>query len=832
MTSAIPLELTTMLNDLILALRSLLRRPTILLTSVAILGLGIGATVAVFSMVYGVLVAPLPYTDGEELVVLEHGLGSDTSATVPFSIKEVQELQEQATAFEGVVEHHSMTFTLLGHGDPKRVSTGVVSAGFFEVLGARPLHGRGFLPSDEREGAEAVLVLSHPYFQEAFGGDESVVGQVFEMNNRPHTVVGVLPPIPQYPQDHDVYMPTSACPFRANAARQADSNRSAFRALTVFGRLADDSTSASAGAELSRLETLFAAENPETYPPERGYFLQHRPLDQVLVRDSRAALWTLTLAGVLLLLLACSAVANLLVVRGMRAAREQALRAALGASRALLIRQALAESLVIAVTGAVAGVVVAAGSLGLLRTFLRGYTPRAEAAELDFTVLFFAFALALVVAVGVTVVLEFTRSTGFTALREGTRALGGARSGFVRAGLIVAQVAVAMMLMAGTGLLIKTLHQLQTQHTGVEAQEVMTARLSLNWSRYPDPTAAAGLFEGILGRLDEDGRIVNAAMGSNRPLDGQSPFLQNLMVEGVATEDQEVAPQAARHTASEDYFDVLGIQVIEGRTFDRGDTMPADYDPAAPVPEGGLGGLVAVVNQATRDLFFDGRQPLGRRISLDGGTNWWTVVGVVDNVRHDLDEDPAPQVYTPLRQRGFANTLVVAGAAGVGEDELRRLITDTVRAVDPEQPVDAFATVAASLADLSASPRTVGRLLAAFALVALLVAAVGLAGVIAYTVSQRQREIGIRMALGARPTGVLAMIWRYGLLLTVIGVVFGLAGALAFGRVLSTFLYQTAPGDPWMLSAAVGAMLLVAGAATLLPALRAVRIDPTRALRG
>lgn len=821
-----------MFNDLTLAVRSLLRRPALLLTSVAILGLGLGATVAVFSMVYGVLVAPLPYADGDELVVVEHGLGTDTSATVPFSIKEVQELQDQAEEFDGVVEHHSMTFTLLGHGDPKRVSTGVVSAGFFDVLGARPLHGRGFLPSDEQEGAEAVLVLSHPYFQEVFGGDESVVGQVFEMNNRPHTVVGVLPPIPQYPQDHDVYMPTSACPFRANAARQAENNRSAFRALTVFGRLADDASSASAGAELSRLETLFASENPETYPPERGYFLQHRPLDEVLVRDSRAALWTLTLAGALLLLLACSAVANLLIVRGMRAAREQALRSALGAGRAVLVRQALAESLVIAVAGAAAGVVVAAGSLGLLRTFLREYTPRAEAAQLNLTALSFAFALALLVAVGVTVVLELTRSTGFAALREGTRALAGARSGFVRAGLIVAQVAVAMMLMAGTGLLVKTMHQLQAQDTGVDAQEVLTARLSLNWSRYPNPTAAAGLFEGILGRLGEDARVQQAALGSNRPLDGQSPFLQNLLVEGVAPETQEVAPQAARHTASEDYFDVLGVRVIEGRAFDRGDTMPADFDPAAPVTAGGIEGLVAVVNQATRDLFFEGLPPLGRRISLDGGTNWWTVVGVVDNVRHDLDEDPAPQVYTPLRQRGFANTLVVAGATGVGEDELRRIVTDTVRAVDPEQPVDAFATVAASLRDLSASPRTVGRLLAAFALVALLVAAVGLAGVIAYTVSQRQREIGIRMALGARPSGVLAMIWRYGLILTGIGVVFGIGGALVFGRVLSTFLYETAPSDPWMLGAAVGAMVLVAGAATLFPALRAIRIDPTQALRG
>ena len=820
-----------MFRDLRHALRSLLRRPVILLTSVAILGFGLGATVAVFSMVYGVLVAPLPYVDGEELVVLEHGLGSDTSSTVPFSIKEVEELQEQASAFEGVVEHHSMTFTLLGHGDPKRVSTGVVSAGFFDVLGARPLHGRGFLPSDEREGAEAVLVLSHPYFQETFGGDANVVGQVFEMNNRPHTVVGVLPPIPQYPQDHDVYMPTSACPFRANAARQKETNRSAFRALTVFGRLAEDASS-SAAAELSRLETLFATENPETYPPERGYFLQQRPLGEVLVRDSRAALWTLTLAGVLLLLLACSAVANLLVVRGMRAAREQALRAALGAGRGVLVRQALAESLVIAVAGAAAGVVVAAASLGLLRTFLRNYTPRAEAAELDLTVLGFAFVLALLVAVGVTLVLELTRSTGFTALREGTRALAGARSGFVRAGLIVAQVAVAMMLMAGTGLLIKTMHQLQTQDTGVEAQEVMTARLSLNWSRYPNPTAAASLFEGILSRLDEEARVARAAMGSNRPLDGQSPFLQNLLVEGVAPDTQEVAPQAARHTASEDYFDVLGIRVIEGRPFGRSDAMPDDFDPAAPVPDGGLEGLVAVVNQATRDLFFDGREPLGRRISLDGGTNWWTVVGVVANVRHDLDEDPAPQVYTPLRQLGFANTLVVAGASGVGEDELRRIVTDTVRAVDPEQPVDAFATVAASLADLSASPRTVGRLLAAFALVALLVAAAGLAGVIAYTVSQRQREIGIRMALGARPAGVLAMIWRYGLILTGIGVLFGLIGALAFGRVLEAFLYETAPSDPWMLGAAVAAMLVVAGGATLLPAFRAIRIDPTRALRG
>ena len=823
-----------MFDDLRLALRSLLRRPTLLVTSVLILGLGIGATVAVFSVVHGVLLAPLPYTEGEDLVVLRQSVENDGSgkaqASVPFSIKEVEDLRAQNTTLSGVVEHHAMTFTLLGHGEARRVSTGVVSADFFDVLGVRPEHGRGFLEADDATGAEAVLVLSYPYFMDAFGGDESVVGQVFEMNNRPHTVVGVLPPIPQFPQEHDVYMPTSACPFRAGAALTKEENRGAFRALTVFGRLGTGSTLENVGADLGRMAGVFTSDFPDTYQPDAGYSLRSESLKQALVTDSRSILWMLGTAAGLLLLLACSSVANLLVVRAMRATTEQALRAALGASRARLLRRSLAESVIIALFGAGAAMGVAVVSVGVLRAFLGRYTPRADTVSLNVWVFAFACGVALLVAVGVTVIQELSRSGGFAALREGTRAMGGRRAGLVRGGLIVAQVAVAVLLLAGTGLLIKSLYLLQNEETGVAAEEVVTARLSLNWRRYPNSAAAQGLYNSILQRLEDHPQVSQAALGSNRPMDGQAPFVQGLMVEGLPPVEGEVAPQAAPRTASEGYFEILGIRLLEGRTFQKSDDMSPQQGPV----DGGPAEhhRVAILNRAARDLFLPGLEPIGRRVSLNNGTNWWTVVGVVADVRHDLDESPVPAVYLPLRQNGIAGTLLVQGREGADSALLQQTVVGVVKGIDTEQPVDQFKTVASAQRELTASPRTVGKLLSLFAIISLLVAAVGLGGLVAYTVAQRQREIGVRIALGAEPAKLVLLMWRQGLLLVLLGVAVGLLGTALFGDVLKTFLYGTAPQDPLTLSFAVLAVFTVGAVASLLPALRATKVEPTAALRG
>ncbi len=827
-----------MLNDLRLALRSLLRKPTLLLTSAVILGLGLGATVAVFSLIQGVLLAPLPYTDGDELVLLRQSVENDgngnANGNVPFSIKEVEELREQSAALSGVVEHHSMTFTLLGHGAAGRVSTGVVTAEFFDVLGVTPAHGRSFLESDDATGAEAVLVLSHPYFVEEFGADESVLGKVFEMNNRSHTVVGVLPPIPQFPQEHDVYMPTSACPFRAGAALRKEENRSAFRALTAFGRLDKGQQVDGASADLGRIASVFAQENPDTYRPGSGYDIEPVKLTEALVSESRSALWMLGIAAGLLMVLACSSVANLLVVRGMRTATEQSVRSAMGASRLRLIRKNLAESLIISGFGAVAAVLVAVLSLGLLRAFLARYTPRAETATLNGWVLAFACLAAVVVAVGVTLIQEISRTGGFSALREGTRAMGGRRAGLVRGGLIIAQVAVAVLLLAGTGLLMKSLYLLQTEDTGVQAEEVLTARLSLNWSRYPTPSAAQPLYQSVLQKLNEHPGVAQAAFGSSRPMDGQSPFLQGMVVEGLPPQEGEAAAQVAPRTASIGYFNVLGIRQIEGRGFEASDDMTSSDGTAVVSGLGNPGSYdrVVIINQATRDLFLQGLEPVGRRLSMDNGANWWRIVGVVSNVRHELDEEATPAVYTPLRQNGLAGTLVIQGAVGTGATALQRIAAETVQSVDPEQPIDQFSTVAAARRELTASPRTVGQLLSVFAAISLLVAAVGLGGLIAYTVGQRKREIGVRVALGAEPAKVVFLVWRQGLLLAATGVAVGIAGTVLFGRVLEAFLYGTAPQDAMTLGLAALAVFGVGGFASLLPALRATKVEPTTALRG
>ncbi len=734
-----------------------------------------------------------------------------------FSIKEVHDYRAANQTLSGLVEHHAMTFTLLGRDEPERVSTGVVSAEYFDVLGIKPLIGRAFGPADDDLGAEAVLVLSNGYWQRGFGGDPAVIGQTLEMNDKTHTVVGVLPPIPQFPQEHDVYMPTSACPFRAAAELQINENRSSFRALTVFGRIRDGVDLASVQSDFSAIGERFERDYPETYPDESGYAIAATSLQDALTVGARPTLLILLGTSALVLLIACANVTNLAVARLIRREREMALRASLGAGRRRILQQTVVESALLSLAGAGLGLILAFQGLDVLTAFIARFTTRSVEVAIDGSVLSFTLAVAIATALVVGLLPVFTNKLSLAAsLRDGGHTTGDRGRLRARSVLIAAQVAIAVVLLVSAGLMMRSLHRLQQVDPGFRTEKILMARLSPNWSRYQNLEDSTRFFDALLGRVRAIPGVESAAAASGRPLDGQPPFTNGFRIENIEIQEGELAPQVATRVATPDYFATMGIPLQSGRTFTELDRAGS---PA-----------VGVINRSLSDQFWKKADPVGRRVSLDDGQTWITLVGVVGDVREQtLDSQPVGAIYLPQAQSFWAGTLVVKtpfDAMGIARE-----VKEAVHAIDPQQPVDRFETIEESRYASMASPRLTTLLLGIFAGLALVIAATGVSGVIAYAVSQRTQEIGIRMALGARRSQVLAMVLRQGLTLVAVGLVVGIAAAVAAGRFLAGFLFETSPSDPVTFAAVLLVLVGAALVASFVPARRAASINPTRALR-
>lgn len=807
----------TLVGDARYALRSLLKSKGFALASILTLALGIGANTAMFSLIHGVLLEPLPYRDGSRLVVLQQSEPKAGVDDLAFSIKEVYDYRDQTRTLDGLVEHHSMTFTLLGREEPERVSTGVVSAEFFDVLGVKPLLGRTFRPEDDDLGAPAVLVLSYGYWRRSFGGDPDVVGQTVEMNDRIHTIVGVLPPIPQFPVEHDVYMPTSACPFRSAAELRMNENRSAFRGMTVFGRIREGADIENVRADFRTLAAHFERDFPETYPKTAGYAVDATPLQDALTIGARPTLFILLATSILVLVIACANVVNLAVARLMRREREMALRASLGASRARLVQQTLVESTLLSLTGGALGLFIAYQGHDLLASFIARFTPRAVGVEIDGTVLLFTLVVSVLTGVIVGVLPVFTRKWGLAgALRDGAHTTGARGRIRARSALIVFQVASAVVLLVGAGLMLRSLLHLREVDPGYRTQKILLARLSPNWSHFHTQEDQVRFLDALLEKMRGIPGVEAAAVASVRPLDGQPPFTNGFRIENVPLEKDELAPQVGTRIASPDYFSLMGIPLLNGRVFtelDRAET-PA----------------VAVINRSLAEEFWKDGNPLGQKVSLDNGQSWKTIVGVVGDVREQsLDAEPIAAIYLPVAQSFWAGTLVLRtpfDAAGI-----TRQVKEAVYAIDPQQPVDRFETIEESRKASMASPRLTALLLGIFASLALVIAATGVGGVIAYAVSQRTQEIGIRMALGAQRSQVLAMVLRQGLGIVALGLAAGILLALGASRFLASFLFEISPTDLPTFVAVLVLLLVAALAASLLPARRAASIEPTRALR-
>jgi putative ABC transport system permease protein len=807
-------------QDVRFSVRMLRRWPGYTAAVIFTLALGIGANTAIFSIVDNVLLEPLPYAEAEDLVRVVQSRVRPVAGETNVSIKELFDYREGTRSLDGLVEYHFMSFVLLNHGEPDRVDTGVVSSNFFDVFGVRPLHGRGFVDKDDDLGAEAVVLLSHAYWQKKFGGDTGVVGRVVEMNDKPHTIVGVLPPIPQYPRENDVYMPTSACPFRAQSETRIQENRRAFSALQVFGRLKPGASAEQARSEISTVAQRFVTDNPQVYNPNVTQFSSTIVgLNEELIEDARPILLALLATTTLVLLIACANVANLSLARMARRDREMALRLALGAGRGRLVRQLLTESTIMALAGGTLGLLVAWASLDTLAAFAARFTPRVIEPSLDASVLLFALGLSAVTGILFGIIPAISSRPSLTsALKEGGGQAGdGVKARRLRSALVVAQVTVCFALLVGAGLFLSSLKRLSSVDLGYRADRVLTAEVFGNWSRQQNDADSLRIYGTMLDRLKATPGVLSVAVTNAVPLATTQPGDNPIRIEGVTGDNPGQLPVADLKVASDGYFDVLGITPFRGRVF----TM-SDHREAPPV---------AVINASMAKLWGD-RDPIGLRFQPTfQDAPWITVVGVIPDMRqYSVDREANAQYYLPFLQLPGIGGRVLIRTDGDPMSYVAAL-KGAVYAAHPEVPVEGIQTLEALRAGSLRVPGLNAMLLTVFATVALIITLAGVAAVIGTSVSQRTREFGVRMALGATRSDVLRMVLGQGLGLVTIGLVGGAVGAVLLARGIAAYLYQTPTTDPLVYVAVAAVFLVSAMLACLGPARRATSIDPLLALK-
>ncbi len=811
------------------ALRALAREPLLTAVTIVTLALGIGATTAIFSVVDQVLLAPLPYRAPDRLVAIRTefpALGDQ--ATYGLSEGQLFTFQRQARdlALLGVSARSGATLEV---GDePRRIWTARVSADLFSALGVQPAIGRGFSPAEDAPGGEPVVVLSQALWRRSFGSNPGVVGTSIRVDGEPRTVIGVMPAGFALPEDLQTGDPAELyLPGRIDPADPQWGGHY----LNAVGRLRPGVSADQAGTELQAVIESLPPEHRAIYESTNARMLV-TPLGHYVVGDVRRALLVLSGAVALVLLIACSNVANLLLARGERRRREVAVRTALGAGRPRIVRQLLTESLLLAGGGAIAGVVGARLATPLLIHLAPVQLPRLGALSLDLSVLAFSLSVSLFVALAVSLVpaLQTARLDLAGTLREEGRSASASRRGQrFRRSLVVVEVALTMVLAVGAGLFVRSFARLTSADPAMDAGQALTFRAAISPLDAPDMAQVDRLFRRMVDRIRQVPGVEAAGTVSSVPLSGSM---------GDALVDVEGGPSLAASPNGADsadhytqtrwvspgYFEALGIPVLRGRTMER-----ADVDSGRPV---------VVVNRAFQERYFPDGDAIGRHLrtylGLAEPQEWREIVGVVAGAPiARLGEAPLPEIYTsidgagpdaPVRARSF-----LVRAAG-DPAALTASLTRAVHEVSPHVPVYDVETMASVVERSVARPRFTLWMMGTFAVLALLLAAVGLYGVMAYSVSARTHEIGVRVALGARQRSVLSLVLREAMTLTGIGLALGTAGALALSRTLSSLLHEVRPDDPAtyavVLAVLTGATLL----ASLLPARQAARVDPKVAL--
>ena len=783
------------MSDIRFAIRTFLRTPGFTIVAVLTLALGIGATTAIFSVVNAVLLKPLPYADAERLV------------TTRGSLPDLRDLQDSAGTLDAAAFWASNLFNLKIGTDSRQVLGAMVTRDLLPLLGVQPLVGRSFTADDYRQD---TVVLSHALWQSRFGGDPRIVGRTVDLSGTTFTIIGVAPSWFHFPNaEFQLWAPLSAIDIK----NPAQAKNRAFRIFTAIARLKSGATLEQAQAEAQVVSARLAREYPST---NEGVALTVVPLFESLVSDARPALAVLFGTVSLLLLIACANVANLMLARATVRERELAIRAALGAGRSRLVRQLLVESLTLAVAGGGLGLLVTLWGIDLLAAALQQRLPRAEGIHVDGMVLGFT-ACAIVVTglfFGIAPALQTTKDPDGSLKESGRGVVGSMRGRRLRRVIVIGETALAVVVLVGAGLLVRSFLTLVGRDAGFAPSRLVS--FNVQFVTLPDDTARVQAAAALMERLTElPGVEAGAATGfpSVTPQRGT-----RFAVEGrTLTPDEDGAFFIA---ATPGYFSTLHTPVLEGRAIDRRDI--AD------------GSLVAVINRTLeRQLFPDGGA-VGRRLKIinpEQSTAWRTIVGVVGDVAYrGLDREIEPTIYTPFAQTPFLWLYVMVRSPGDFES-IARTLQRAVPAVHPSLTAASIRPMTEVMAQGVAEPRFNMLLVSGFAALALILSAIGIYGVIAYSVAQRTHEIGVRMALGAARRDVLGLVLADGLRISIAGVVLGVAASLALTRVMASLLVGVSPRDPLALALGAGLLLVVAIAASYVPALRASRVDAATALR-
>ncbi|HYX43290.1 MAG TPA: ABC transporter permease [Pyrinomonadaceae bacterium] len=809
-------------QDIRFGLRMLWKSPGFTLVTILALALGIGANSAIFSVVNGVLLRPLPFRTAERLVFL-----SEWSQQVPnmsVSYPNYQDWRDQTTVFEQLAAFRSAGYTLTGAGEPERLSAREVSASFLPALGVAPALGRNFTTDEDKPGATHTVVISHGLWQRRFGGNPNVVGQAVTLNNQSFTVVGVLPQTFEWEAPVDLFVPIA--PSLGDDLNARDDHPGIY----LIGTLKNGVTVEQARAELTTITARLAQQYPKTNV-SNGFTLTK--LQDRAAEDIRAALLVVLAAVGFVLLIACANVANLLLARAATRAKEIAIRTALGAGRWRIIRQLLTESILLALTGGALGLLFAMWGVDALRAVIPDEVPRLLVASigLDTRVLLFTLAVSVVTGVlfGLAPAIQISKANLNEALKEGGRsATGGAHRNYVRSLLVVSEVALSLLLLVGAGLLMKSFLNLQRADIGFNPDHVLTLRISLPDARYTENAQIENFYRALLERVAHLPGVESAGLTRGLPMSGG--IESGITIEGHEVTDRQDIIVAVNLTVTPDYFRAMEIPLIKGRYFTEQDKTDAPP--------------VVLIDEMLATRYFANTDPIGKRIRLggpDANFPWMQVVGVVKHVKHyGPDEEGRVEIYRPYFQllnmpnvpgARLNNSMVLAVRTTNEPTSLTGAIRNAVLEIDKDQPISQVQTMTQIVASAVSSQKFATWLLAIFAAVALLLAALGLYGVMAYSVTQRTHEIGIRIALGAAQRDVLQLIVWHGMRLTFIGVALGLVGSFVVTRLMKSLLYGVSAADPFTYGGVAVLLALVALVACLIPARRATKVDPMVALR-
>jgi predicted permease len=799
-------------QDVRFGARSLTRAKGVAGFAVASLALGIMATTAMYSVVHAVVLDPFPYKDVDDLTSVRVFEPGKRGGRMYYSTDQFLEFAERSTIFEGVVASTISDVFWTGDDEPQRLRGNHGTANTFQVMGVPPLLGRIYTPDDVRPEAAPVVVLGYRFWQRQFAGEPGVIGRVMRLNGTPRTVVGVMPRRFMW-RGADVYVPVAL--ERGKAVEGV-------RTVHLLGRLKRGVSAAQAEVDLTPIVADLKQREPGQFPePWRVGLLSFKETFPSSIRET---LWILFGACGLLLLIACVNVSNLLLSRAASRQQEIATRAALGAGRGRLLRQLLTEGALLALFGGLLGLPLAyLGLDALIALVPPGTIPDESHIRINQAVLGFALAVSFLTAVlfGMAPALHSSRADLVESLKAGGRSGSGSRAqSALRSSLVVAEVALSTMLLVGASLMFRTLLALQDVDLGVRSDRLLTLRLPLPETRYPDAARRSLFLRQLLERLRTEPTVEAAAVNTTvHPFGG---FSLPVEVAGAPAGDQQ---SVVIHQVSGDYAKTLGIPLLHGRGFGQADV------------DGGL--RVALVNQAFARRYFEGREPLGQVVRIPRARqppfqqtdDTFQVVGVVrDTLNRSLTNEIRPELYLPYSLTGLADRLVLLARADIGS--VAAAVRGHVRALDPDQPLMEVQTLGASLDTfVFAGPRFSLVLFGVFAALGLTLAVIGVFGVISHGVSRRTREIGLRLAVGASAGRIARMVVAGGLRLVALGVMLGLAGSAATARLLQQLVWKVSPFDPLSFAAVAGLLLLVGWSASLLPALRAARLDPVRALR-